>query len=155
MRYRALMFSFLLSAGVVCLGGVINGNAGATAVSVNVDPVFKAYRGVKIGMTAAEARSALGDPKEKSDTEDLYAPADGEEARVFYDDAGKVRAISVMYTGDISKAPTAKAVIGEDVQANEDGGMFKRVEYEKQGYWVSYVKVAGDNPMIVITMQAI
>ena len=152
MRYRALMFSFLLSAGVIFLGGLVNGHA---AAPMAVDPVYKAYRGVKIGMTAAEARAALGDPKEKSDTEDLYQPADGEEARVFYDEAGKVRAISVMYTGDISKAPTAKAVIGEDVPANEDGGMFKRVEYEKQGYWVSYVKVTGDSPMIVITMQTI
>lgn len=155
MRYRALMFSFLLSAGVVCLGGLLSGHAEVSAATLIEDLVFKAYRGVKIGMTAAEARTTLGNPKEKSDTEDLFEPADDEEARVFYDGNGKVRAISVMYTGDISKAPKPKAVVGEDVPARADGGMFKRVEYEKQGYWVSYVKVAGDSPMIIITMQAI
>ncbi len=147
------MFSFLLTAGVICLGGLQNSVAGVGAITE--DPVFKAYRGVAIGMSAVEARAALGEPKEKSDTEDLFEPADNEEARVFYDGSGKVRAIAVMYTGDISKAPKPKAVVGEDVPAREDGGVFKRVEYNKQGYWISYVKVAGDNPMVIITMQAI
>ncbi|MBK9165019.1 MAG: hypothetical protein IPM21_14140 [Acidobacteria bacterium] len=156
MRYRALIFSFLLSASVVCFGGVVPVSAGIIAnFEARQDPVYTAYRGVKIGMSTAEARGVLGDPKEKFDTEDIFQPADGEEARVLYDEGGKVHAISVMYTGDISKAPAPKVVVGENVPAREDGGMFKRVEYEKLGFWISYAKVAGDNPMIIITMQAI
>ncbi len=116
-------------------------------------PVFDAYRGVKIGMTSGEARKALGNAKEESDKEDYYEFDNGESARVLYDEAKNVRVISATYSKNLESAPQSKAVVGEAIEPREDGGMFKMVQYPSHGFWISYVKIAGDEAMIIITMQ--
>ena len=42
---------------------------------------------------------------------------------------------------------------GKDDEAKPDGGMFKVVQYPKFGFWVSYVRTGGDDPMVIVTIQ--
>ncbi len=113
------------------------------------------YKETAIGMTADDIRKKLGDPKDKSDAQDLYVFSDDESAQFIYDAGKKVTAIMVTYSGKLDRAPTPKDVFGEDVPAKADGGVFKMVRYPKAGYWISYNKIAGDDAMISIAMQKI
>ncbi|HEU4597263.1 MAG TPA: hypothetical protein VFS10_19185 [Pyrinomonadaceae bacterium] len=126
-------------------------NAGAAAQEKE-EPPFHEYKGVRIGMTADEARKKLGDPTDKGDTQDFYAVGENETVQVFYDAQKKVHALSIIYMGGASM-PTAKSVIGADVEAKPDGSMHRRVDYPKAGFWVAYSRTAGDSPLVTITMQ--
>jgi outer membrane protein assembly factor BamE (lipoprotein component of BamABCDE complex) len=123
------------------------------AAKENDGPPFGDYKGVRIGMTADEARKKLGDPTDKGDTQDFYAVSDNETVQVFYDGEKKVHAISIIYMGGGSSMPTAKAVLGVDVEAKPDGSMHRRVDNSKAGFWVAYSRTSGDSPLVTITMQ--
>lgn len=121
------------------------------AATVNT-PVFTDYRGVAIGMTADEVRSKLDRAKE-GDRQDFLVFSERESAQIYYDDQGKVMAISVDYFGDNSKAPTPEAVLGMALEPKADGSMYQLNRYPEAGYWVSYNRTAGDKPIVTITMQ--
>ncbi|HLL76236.1 MAG TPA: hypothetical protein VK421_13370 [Pyrinomonadaceae bacterium] len=115
-------------------------------------PLYGEYRGVKLGMTAAEVRAKLGEPEEKSDAMDFYVFSETERARVYYTD-GKASAVIATYIGRDARAPAPAAVLGEAVEAKADGTMYKMTPYPHAGYWVAYSRTAGDEPMTIITMQ--
>lgn len=131
---------------------VINKGQSAPAA---LTPVFTNYKGVTIGMSADEVRQKLGNLKEKGKVQDFFVFSDNESAQVYYDDEGKVMAVSLNYVGAQSGAPDAKAVLGSDLEAKADGSMYKLLRYPDAGYWVSYSRTAGDSPLISITMQKI
>src|SRR5919199_338120 len=116
------------------------------------EPPFHAYKGVHIGMTAEEARKLLGNPTDKGDKQDFYSFNDKEACQVYYDDAHKVFAVSVTYLGG-NGAPVPKSVIGTDIEAKQDGSLYKLMRFPKAGYWVSYTRTAGDEPMTIIAIQ--
>ena len=118
-------------------------------------PPYHEYKGIRIGMTADEARKKLGEPADKGDKQDFYSFADGNEmAQVFYDAEKKVFAVSVIYMGAAAAAvPTAKAVLGDEPEAKPDGSIHRRVDYPKAGFWVSYSRTPGEAPMVTVTMQ--
>src|SRR6266852_3183584 len=58
-------------------------------------PLFSDFKGVRIGMTADDARKKLGTPRDKSDEADLYVYNDNEAVQVYYDKAKTVSAISI------------------------------------------------------------
>lgn len=118
-------------------------------------PLFSEYRGVSIAMPMDAAREKLGTPRDKSGSQDLYVFSDNEAAQVYYDASRTVSAITVTFTGNLDKAPSPKAVFGDDVEAKPDGGIFKMVRYPAAGYWVSYNKIVGDDPMIMIAIKKI
>jgi hypothetical protein len=118
-------------------------------------PAFQDYKGVRIGMTATEARQKLGAPTDKGDTQDFYLVSEKESVQVMYDAAKKVSAIALIYMNAGANAPNAKAVIGTDLEAKPDGSLYKLVRYPKAGYWVSYSRTAGDSPIVSVTMQKI
>jgi hypothetical protein len=111
------------------------------------------YKGIAIGASADDVRKKLGDPKDKSDPQDLFVFSDQESAQFLYDAGKKVTAIMVTFSGKLTGAPTAKDVFGEDVAPKPDGAVFKMVRYPKAGYWVSYNKIVGDDSMVSIAMQ--
>lgn len=113
------------------------------------------YKGIAIGTPADDVRKKLGDPKDKSDAQDLFVFSDEESAQFMYDADKKVTAIMITFSGKLTGAPTPKDVFGEDVPAKADGGVFKMVRYPKAGYWISYNKIVGDDSMISIAMQKI
>ena len=114
-------------------------------------PVYTDYRGVRIGMSAEEVRSTLKDLK-KDKAQDVFVFSEKESAQIFYDDKGKVTAISIDYFGDVN-APSPAAVMGIELQAKPDGSMYQLNRYPEAGYWVSYNRTAGDKPIVTITMQ--
>jgi hypothetical protein len=118
-----------------------------------VAPVFTDYKGIRIGMNADEVRTKLGNLKEKSKVQDFFVFSDAESAQVYYDDQGKVMAVSVHYAGSKNSAPAATAVLGEDISPNQDGSMYSLKRYPGAGYWVAYSKTAGDSPIVTVTMQ--
>lgn len=124
--------------------------AGTDAVS---EPVYKDYRGVSIGMKADEVQKKLGKPQSGGKTQDFFLVSDNEIVQVFYDQEGKVNAVSVTYTGKGSSAPTADKVLGSEVEADANGRTYKLVRYPSAGYWVAYSRSAGDTPVVSITMR--
>ncbi|HEX8888490.1 MAG TPA: hypothetical protein VF779_04905 [Pyrinomonadaceae bacterium] len=116
-------------------------------------PLYVEYKGVQIGMSADDVHKKLGSPKEKAETQDFYMFSEKESAQVFYDD-GKVKAVTVNYLG-MKDAPTPKLVFGMDVEAKADGGIFKKIPYPEAGYFVSYARSGGDDPLVTVTMQKI
>jgi hypothetical protein len=118
-------------------------------------PVFTEFKGVRIGMSADEARKKLGSPRDKSAEQDFYVFNDTQAVQVFYDKAGAVTAISIDFMNGASSIPTAKEVLGTEAEKKPDGSVYKMLRYPKAGYWVSYSKTAGDSPTITITMQKI
>ena len=117
------------------------------------EPLYAEFKGLKLGASQSEARKLLGNPQEKDKTQDFFVFSDRERARVYYDDKGSVSAIIVTYIGKLAAAPPPKAVLGSDVEAKQDGSMYKMVNYPKAGYWVAYSRTAGDEPLTIITMQ--
>ncbi|HKY26480.1 MAG TPA: hypothetical protein VJM12_00885 [Pyrinomonadaceae bacterium] len=121
-----------------------------SAATANV-PAFTEYRGVTIGMTAEEVRSKL-DRLKKGEGQDFLIFSERESAQIYYNDAGKVTAISIDYL-DNSDAPSPDAVLGIKLQPKADGSMYQLNRYPQAGYWVSYNRTAGDKPLVTITMQ--
>lgn len=116
------------------------------------EPPFSAYKGVRIGMTAEEARKLLGTPTDKDDKQDVYSFNENESCQVYYDETKKVSAVSITFLGGKS-VPTAKSVLGDDAEAKQDGSIYKLIRFPKAGYWVSYTRTSGDSPMTVIAIQ--
>jgi hypothetical protein len=123
----------------------------SNSATANV-PVFTGYRGVTIGMTAEEVRAKLDGLKEGK-RQDFLVLSERESAQIYYDDQGKVIAISVDYFGDGSNPPSPETVLGAALQAKADGSMYQLNRYTDAGYWVSYNRTAGDTPIVTITMQ--
>ena len=118
------------------------------------EPPFHAYKGVRIGMAAEEARKLLGNPTDKDDKQDFYSFNDKESCQVYYDDTKKVFAVSVTYLAP-EAAPAPKTVLGAEADAKQDGSLYKMLRFPKVGYWVSYTRTAGESPMTLVTMQKI
>ncbi|HEY9401122.1 MAG TPA: hypothetical protein VIQ24_00415 [Pyrinomonadaceae bacterium] len=127
--------------------------AAKAAAATDEQPPFQEYKGVRIGMTADEARKKLGPPTDKGDAQDFYVVSNKESVQVMYDGAKKVSAIALIYMNAGDKALTPKAVMGEEIEARPDGSVYKLVRYPKAGYWVSYSRTAGDSPIVSVTMQ--
>ncbi|MGD9562608.1 MAG: hypothetical protein AB7F88_10935 [Pyrinomonadaceae bacterium] len=113
------------------------------------------YKGISIGLTADQVRAKLGDPKDKSKSQDLYVFSDEESAQFVYDSTGAVRAIVLTFSTRMDNAPTPQDVFGEAVPANEDGGISKMVRYPKAGYWISYNRIPGEDGIISVAIQKI
>ena len=165
-KHLGSVFVFLAAAAGLAIGG--NGRdpqtAAAHAASELPETVHAVvqekapsytYKGISIGMAADDVRKKLGDPKDKSDPQDLFVFSDEESAQFLYGSDHKVTAIMVTFSGKMTGAPTAKDVFGEEVPAKPDGGVFKMVRYPKAGYWISYNKIVGDDSIVSIAMQKI
>lgn len=120
------------------------------------EPVYREYRGVRIGMSKEQARQKLGMPGDVSDRQDFYNISGVESAQVFYDSQARVMAVSVNYLGDGSGAPAPEKVFGTPAEPSADGTIYKLVRYEQAGYFVVYSRTGGDAPpLVTVTMQKI
>ena len=127
----------------------------AFIAQAHADSIIKEYRGVFIGTDRDQVHQKLGKPKNEYAGEDDFDVSETESVRVFFDDAKKVKAIVITYSGKLDAAPKPNDVIGEPIEPRPDGGMYKMVRVEDKGFWVSYVKTAGENPSVMITVQSL
>jgi hypothetical protein len=115
-------------------------------------PLYKEYRGVRLGMSATEVRAKLGEPASKSDEQDFYVFSANETTQIAYNAAQKAVVISTDYTGGVS-APDYRSVVGEGpLEPRPDGSMFKMVMYDSERFWVSYYKSSATVPAVTITI---
>jgi hypothetical protein len=115
-------------------------------------PLVTNYRGVTLGMSAAETVAKLGQPMSRADDQDFFFLSDKESAQVAYDATRHVKTISVDYFGGVG-APDYKTVVGDEIQTRPDGSLYKLVRYESQRFWVSYNRTAGPVVIVTITIQ--
>lgn len=139
---------------LLLLGAVATGQAQAKKIAMGhsqiQQPLYREYRGVRLGMTAAEARAKLGEPAMKSDEQDFYVFSLNETAQIVYS-AQKVVTISADYAGGVG-APDYKSVVGENLLQRPDGSLFRMVLYDSERFWVSYNKSASEVPVVTITI---
>ena len=88
----------------------------------------------------------------KDSEQDYYIFSDRETAQIVYDASTKVITISVDYLGGIG-APDPKTVVAGELEQTAEGGFYKIVYYQNQGFWVSYNRTPGPVVMVTITMQ--
>jgi len=146
---------------LLAVGGLVaNGQSRASAtVTAKAhaqvqQPLYREYRGVRLGMTATEVRAKLGDPAMKSDEQDFYVVSPNETTQIAYNTALRVVTISTDYTGGVG-APDFKAVVGEGLLLQRpDGSLFRMVMYDSERFWVSYNKNAATVSTVTITIGA-
>lgn len=155
------IFSSVLISVLFALGMSAGVNAKTQTVKATIkpgaetqQPLYTVYRGVKLGMTADEARAKLGTPSMKYSDQDFYMVSENETAQIIYDAAQKVTAISVDYLGGIG-APDYKTVVGGELQTTANGSLYRVVRYTSLGFWVSYNRSQGTVPTVTITIQKI
>lgn len=115
-------------------------------------PLYTEYKGIRLGMTATETRAKLGEPTLKADDGDFYIFSDKETLQLVYDVTHKVVTISIDYVDGIG-APDYKAVVGGELEQRGNGGFYKMLRYESQGFWVSYNLSVGPVVVVTITIQ--
>jgi hypothetical protein len=120
--------------------------------AVTQQPLYTDYKGVRLGMTAEEARSKLGKPAFKDNEQDYFVFSDTETLQICYNAQRKVKTISVDYLNGTG-APDPKGVVGADPETRENGSLYRVVRYESQGFWVSYSRTAGPVIIVTITIQ--
>ncbi len=154
---RARVFAFIVVAtGLLLLSsGSAPAQRKGAAAAEDDSAVLKEYRGVQLGMTADEVRKKLGEPKDKGDEQDFFVFNETETAQIVYDKTHKVVTISADFLTVGASVPTAKQVLGSDLEAKADGSVYKMVRFTKAGYWLSYNRTAGSSPMTSITLQKI
>ncbi|HKS28707.1 MAG TPA: hypothetical protein VJS44_12850 [Pyrinomonadaceae bacterium] len=156
---KAILFILTTTLVLIVWGSFVSGHAQnrrfttQPAPQAVEEPLYSEYKGIKIGMADSEVRARLGEPKELEDTQFFYVISERETAQIFFDQARKVKAISVDYIGEGSGAPECRAVMGLVVQPAADGSVYKLVRYPRYGYWVSYNRTAGALPIITVTIQ--
>jgi hypothetical protein len=147
---------FVIAALLLLLLGTIAKGQSATpvvkgrALSQIQQPRYTEYRGIRLGMTAAEVRTKLGDPTLKSDEQDFFVISGNETTQVAYN-ANRVVTISTDYTGGVG-APDYRSVVGEGLLQRPDGSVFRMVMFESERFWVSYNKTAATVPTVTITI---
>lgn len=152
---RAIVSALLVLA-VLGLAAVIVNGQKARATDGNAStqqPLFSEYKGIRLGMTAEQVRTKLGDPSSKADDQDYYSFSETESAQFAYDKTHKVVTISIDYTG--AGAPDYRNVVGPSIDTMTDGSLYKLVRYEAQGFWVSYNRTASTSPIITVTIGKI
>ena len=121
--------------------------------TITTAPVYQDFMGVTLGMDADEVRAKLRHLKDKGERQDFFVFSDSQSAQVVYDDHGKLVVISVDYVGKDGNAPSPESVLGEAVQAKQDGSIYQLKRYAEAGYWVAYSRTAGNNSIVTVTMQ--
>lgn len=113
--------------------------------------VMREYHGVKLGMTDAEVRAAVGKPKTDGKDRDEYELKDDGSLTIHYDN-GKVKAIQ-LYFANAKNAPPWPEVVGEtEIIQNENGSKHARVVVPEERFWVAMFQNK-DQSMTTITIS--
>lgn len=124
----------------------------SAAPTVIQQPLYSEYKGVRLGMTADEVRTKLGNPTFMDKELGYFVISETETAQIAYDAAGKVKIISVDYQNGTG-APEPRAVVGAELETRENGTRYRVVYYDSHGFSVSYGRTAGPVIIVSITIQ--
>jgi hypothetical protein len=118
-------------------------------------PVWQSYKGITIGMPAAQVSEKLGAARSEDTDGFFYMFSDTETAQFMLDANKNVRCISVVFSAEHAASPTFADVFGKTAVAEPkpDGSIYKMVRFEDAGYWVSYSRMAGEKAMVIVTIQ--
>jgi len=122
------------------------------AIAYGQNTSYREYRGVRLGMTAAEVRAKLGPAALQTEEQDYYVVSANESTQIMYRDQ-KVFMISTDYTAGVG-APDYRSVVGERLLQRPDGSVFSMVRIDAERFWVSYNKSATTVPVVTITLGA-
>jgi len=147
--------TFLLAAICLVLAAVTGSAQRKPDASLAEQPAFHEYRGVQLGMSTADVRKKLGAPRDKSAEQDFFVFNENETAQVIYDKTEKVITISADFMSPNSAAPSAKDILGAEIEAKPDGSMHKLVRFPKAGFWLSYSRTGGADAVVTIQLQKI
>jgi hypothetical protein len=150
--FTAVVFGLSLSADANAQAQ--KGKAAFNHEETSQQPLYTEYKGVRLGMSAEEARAKLGTPALKDSDQDFYMFSENETAQIGYNAAHKVVTISVDYAGGIG-APDYKAVVGGELEKSVNGSLYRVVRYESLGFWVSYNRTTGPVATVTVTIQKI
>ena len=160
-NFKIKFFLSLFTAVVFGLSLSANANAQAQKVKASFSheettqqPLYTEYKGVRLGMSAEEARAKLGTPALKDSDQDFYMFSENETAQIVYNAAHKVVTISVDYVGGIG-APDYKTVVGGELEKSVNGSLYRVVRYESLSFWVSYNRTTGLVATVTVTIQKI
>jgi len=124
----------------------------STPSAVTQQPLYTEYKGVRLGMTAQEVKTKLGNPTFLDKELGYFILSATETVQIGFDAAGKARVISVDYLNGTG-APEPRAIVGAELETKENGSLYKVVYYESRGFWVSYGRTAGPVLIVSITIQ--
>lgn len=153
-----VLIMFVMSTLFVNLGAKAQAqksHAASTAPAVLQQPLYTEYKGVRLGMTAQEVRTKLGEPRLlalKENEVDYFIFSESEAVQIGYDAAMKVKVISVDYQNGTG-APEPRAVVGADLQTKENETLYRVAYYDSLGFWVSYSRTASPVIIVTITIQ--
>jgi len=122
------------------------------ALAYGQTTAYREYRGVRLGMAAAETRAKLGTAVMTSDDQDYYVFSANESTQIMYREQ-KVVMISTDYTNGVG-APDYRSVVGERILQKPDGSLFSMVRNDAERFWVSYNKSTTVVPIVTITLGA-
>ena len=150
-----LMVFLLTAALMVSMAATINAQTKQQvtthAHSPVQQPLYREYRGIRLGMTATEVRARLGDPVLKSDEQDYFQISANELAQIAYNAEKRVVTISTDYNLGIG-APDCKSVVGGELRKRPNGSEFAMVMYESEHVWVSYNRGPNSASAVTITI---
>ncbi len=109
--------------------------------------------GVRLGMSAEDVRAKVDKLKDKGKSQDFFVFSESKSAQVYYDEQGRVMALSIDYFGEKSEPPSPEQLLGETLEAKPDGSVHKLKRYPEAGYWIAYNRTAGEYPIITVTVQ--
>jgi hypothetical protein len=156
MKATNLFFGFIMMVLLTAVSSDVLAQAqkrtAANSLAVQ-QPIFSEYRGIRLGMPAAEVRATLGEPSLKGDDQDYYVVSKNETVQIVYDAQYRTKVISIDYIGG-EGAPDPKTVVGGELETSPLG-LFKVVRSKELGLWVSYNRTAGPLVVVTITIQKI
>jgi hypothetical protein len=114
---------------------------------------FPSTKGIRLGMTAQEVRTKLGDPKLKADDQDYYIFSDTESAQFAYDTAHKVVTISIDYT--VRERLTIETLLVRSIDQTAEWFRCTKWFVTKHKVFGFSYAVAGASGTVTITIQKI
>jgi hypothetical protein len=113
--------------------------------------VMREFRGVKLDLTSAEVRAALGKPETASDNREEYKLNGDGLLTIHYQD-GRVRTIQLYFT-DPRSAPSWAEVVGDaEIVQNESGSKHARAAVSEENFWVTMFQ-SKDQSVTTITIS--
>lgn len=138
--------------GLLLLSILLLGSASVIFVVIAQEPhIMRDYKGVRLGMKAAEVEATLGKPENKTDTSEEFKIGDDDTLTVHYD--GEVVKAIMLYFVDSKNVPAWDQVVGKaEIKEQGNGAKVARVEVSEEKFWVSMYRNK-DGSMVTITIS--